>query len=61
MDSLHGTRLCRECIFAAVHQLADKSLLWIEQDERGVSYRVPHTVRAYMQQVSPPDAASPVA
>jgi predicted ATPase/DNA-binding winged helix-turn-helix (wHTH) protein len=61
VDSLHSTRLCRECIFAAVRQLADKSLLWIEQDERGVSYRVPHTVRAYMQQVSPPDAASPVA
>jgi predicted ATPase len=50
--SLDGNPLCRECAFAAVRQLADKSLLWVEQGDCGVRYRVPHTARAYMRQVT---------
>ncbi|NNN24612.1 MULTISPECIES: ATP-binding protein [Pseudomonas] len=49
--SLDGNPLCRECAFAAVRQLADKSLLWVEQGECEVRYRLPHTARAYMRQV----------
>lgn len=57
VDLLDDARLCPECIFAAVHQLADKSLLMVEQGERGLAYRVPNIARAYM--LSPPGAASP--
>lgn len=53
--SLDGDRLCRECAFATVRQLADKSLLWVEQGECEVRYRVPHTARAYMRQVTLPE------
>lgn len=55
--SLDGDRLCRECAFATVRQLADKSLLWVEQGECEVRYRVPNTARAYMQQVTLPGLA----
>ncbi|MFZ6046809.1 hypothetical protein ACFW0H_11855 [Pseudomonas sp. CR3202] len=56
---LDDTRLCPDCTFAAVRQLADKSLLMVEQGERGLAYRVPNTARAYV--LSPPGAASPAA
>jgi predicted ATPase/DNA-binding winged helix-turn-helix (wHTH) protein len=64
VSALVDTRLCRERIFAAVCQLADKSLLQVEEGERGVRYRMLHTVRAYVLDgicVSRPDAASPAA
>ncbi|WEJ74853.1 winged helix-turn-helix domain-containing protein [Pseudomonas sp. PSE14] len=56
---LDGSRLRPECIFAAVRQLADKSLLMVEQGEGGLAYRIPNTARAYV--LSPPGAASSAA
>jgi len=52
---------CRERVFAAVGQLADKSLLWVEQGESEVRYRVPHTARAYMRQMTLPELANTAA
>ncbi|MBD9677899.1 helix-turn-helix transcriptional regulator [Pseudomonas sp. PDM18] len=55
--SLDDQHWCRESVFAAVRQLADKSLLWVEQGDSEVRYRVPHTARAYMRQVTLPELA----
>ncbi|MGC4011198.1 MAG: winged helix-turn-helix domain-containing protein [Pseudomonas sp.] len=57
VNSLGGPRLCRDCAFATVQQLADKSLLWVEQGECEVRYRVPNTARAYLRQVGLPEMA----
>ncbi|WP_271411516.1 ATP-binding protein [Pseudomonas sp. Q1-7] len=59
MALLDDTRLCPACIFAAVHHLADKSLLIVEQGECGLAYRVPNTARAYV--LSSPGASSSAA
>ncbi|WP_370599349.1 winged helix-turn-helix domain-containing protein [Pseudomonas nitroreducens] len=64
VSALEDSRLCRERILAVLCQLADKSLLLVEEGERGVRYRMLHTARAYALDGNSGgwrDAASPAA
>lgn len=63
-EALDGALQCRDCIFGVVGQLVEKSLLLAEHGERGVLYRMPNTVRAYVRRDAEagwPQLALPVA
>lgn len=55
--ALSGNRLCADCSFSAICQLAEKSLLQVEQGENGVHYSLPNTARTYVLECLPPPAA----
>ncbi|KAF1068515.1 MAG: putative HTH-type transcriptional regulator [Pseudomonas citronellolis] len=51
--ALRELRLCRGCVFDALRQLVEKSLLQVETDDLAVRYRLPYTAKACLLEREP--------